>query len=409
MYRRILPLLLFGSLIVAYADSATQTDWSGGSGTYGPVFSWSDEYHSGVGINTFHIEGTLILSRDALTTTVEHYIDPSASSQSLWPGDIDGDGDVDLVTTHESSGEFIWWENYSGPGLTWIEHLVDTVPDYASFSYTADINGDGHLDILGTDQYSETIIWSKNVDGSGLVWQSHIVEENFSDPYSIYSEDIDGDGDMDIICGCLMTGDGISWWEITEYSSCGELVSSALYLGNDPGWGNIDWTCEEPAGTSVSFQVRACDSPDSTGMGVWSDTLHSPCSLTGILDENDSFFQYKVILHTSNPSVTPALEDVTVTWDPLGIEGGEPSVLQLLPFAPNPATGNAVIRFSLPEQATVELRVFDLTGRLVSEIQGDEYSPGFHDILVGDLSPGIYFCRMTSGDFTATQRFVVIE
>jgi hypothetical protein len=26
-----------------------------------------------------------------------------------------------------------------------------------------------------------------------------------------------------------------------------------------------------------------------------------------------------------------------------------------------------------------------------------------------DLSPGIYFCRMTSGGFTATKRFVVEE
>jgi hypothetical protein len=46
---------------------------------------------------------------------------------------------------------------------------------------------------------------------------------------------------------------------------------------------------------------------------------------------------------------------------------------------------------------------------MVSEIHGDEYSPGFHDVLLGELTPGIYFCRMISGDFTATQRFVVIE
>ncbi|MCK4506441.1 MAG: T9SS type A sorting domain-containing protein [Candidatus Aegiribacteria sp.] len=46
---------------------------------------------------------------------------------------------------------------------------------------------------------------------------------------------------------------------------------------------------------------------------------------------------------------------------------------------------------------------------MVSEIYEDEYSPGFHDVLHGELTPGIYFCRMISGDFTATQRFVVIE
>jgi hypothetical protein len=68
-----------------------------------------------------------------------------------------------------------------------------------------------------------------------------------------------------------------------------------------------------------------------------------------------------------------------------------------------------VIRFGLPEPALVEIAIFDLTGRLIDAIHGDQYSPGYHDVLHGDLSPGIYFCRMISGEFTATQRFVVIE
>jgi len=83
--------------------------------------------------------------------------------------------------------------------------------------------------------------------------------------------------------------------------------------------------------------------------------------------------------------------------------------LSLLPFTPNPSAGSPAIRFSLPEPAFVELSIFDLSGRLVSMMNGNEYSSGYHDVLPGDLSPGIYFCRMISGDFTATQRFVVIE
>jgi len=68
-----------------------------------------------------------------------------------------------------------------------------------------------------------------------------------------------------------------------------------------------------------------------------------------------------------------------------------------------------VIRFGLHEPALVDIVVFDLTGRLVSDVHGDEYSGGYHDVLIDDLSPGIYFCRMVAGEFMATQRFVVIE
>ena len=147
-------------------------------------------------------------------------------------------------------------------------------------------------------------------------------------------------------------------------------------------------------------------------MGAWSDTLHDPCSLLGLLTEGDSYFQYKAILQSSIPSATPVLNDITITWDPLGI--GEttepiPPVIALLPIAPNPVTGSPVIRFGLPEPASVHLSIFDLSGRFISEIPGDEYSPGYHDVLLEYLSPGVYFCRMISGDFTATQRFVVID
>jgi hypothetical protein len=85
-----------------------------------------------------------------------------------------------------------------------------------------------------------------------------------------------------------------------------------------------------------------------------------------------------------------------------------PSALALLPFSPNPSLV-PIIRFGSPEPASVELSIFDLSGRLVSKLHEDEYSQGYHDVLLENLAPGIYFCRMISGDFTATQRFVVIE
>jgi hypothetical protein len=102
------------------------------------------------------------------------------------------------------------------------------------------------------------------------------------------------------------------------------------------------------------------------------------------------------------------LHDVTVTWDPLGIEEGDSSLFGLLLFSPNPTTAPKV-RFTLPEPANVDITIFDQAGRNVSEIIDSEYPAGYHILLLGELTPGIYFCRMISGDFIATQRFVVIE
>ena len=218
--------------------------------------------------------------------------------------------------------------------------------------------------------------------------------------------DVNGDGVIDII-GSSTIENEIYWWGQIGYNPVGTLMSSILDSQVNPEWDYLEWNSETPAGTAVSFQVRASD--DYTAMGEWSDTLTIPSLLTGILADGDRYVQYRAILKTSDPSGTPILNDITITWDPMGIESGEnPEVISLLPFAPNPAAA-PVVRFGLPEPAPVEISIFDLSGRLVSEVHGDEYSGGYHDVLLGDLSPGIYFCRMDSGEFTAMQRFVVIE
>ena len=80
-----------------------------------------------------------------------------------------------------------------------------------------------------------------------------------------------------------------------------------------------------------------------------------------------------------------------------------------LPITPNPSAGSPVISFGIPEQASVGICIFDLSGRIVTEIGEVEYSPGYHDILLEGLYSGIYFCRITSGSFSATQRFVVVK
>jgi hypothetical protein len=327
----------------------------------------------------------------------------------VYSADVNGDGYMDVLGAALDADDITWWENVDGSGTIWTEHTVDGSFSGAASVYSADVNGDGYMDVLGAAQNANDITWWENVGGSGTSWTEHTVDGTFFNPWSVYAADVNGDGYMDVL-GASYSDDDITWWDLTVYPPDGSLESSILYTQDDPDWQLVDWTCSTPPGTSVSFQVRASD--DYTNMGVWSDTLSDPSSLEGILIDNDSYFQYKAILQTSVPNATPILNDVTISWNPVSIEETTepiPPGIALLPIAPNPVAGSPVIRFGLPEPASVELSIFDLSGRLISEIHGDDYSPGYHDVLLGDLSPGVYFCRMVSGDFTATQRFVVIE
>ena len=341
------------------------------------------------------------------TVWTEHTIDnPNGGAVSVYAADIDGDGDIDVLAAAYNINDIIWWENTDGAGTAWTEHLVDGNFDGAESVCAADIDGDGDMDIQGAARYADDITWWENTDGAGTAWAEHIIDGNFDTALSVYAADVDGDGDVDVL-GAAWQLDDITWWDVIGYDH-GSLESSWLYLGNDPDWGAIDWNCEEPPGTAVGFQVRATD--DMGSPGSWSDTLFTPGSLEGLLSDYDSYLQYRAVLETGDPYATPSLDDVTISWNPLSIEDEQhTSEYMLLGTQPNPSFRAASIGFAVPEMALVELLVFDLTGHLVSTTDQEEYSQGVHQVQLEELTPGIYFCRMVSGGFTATQRFVVIE
>ncbi len=87
--------------------------------------------------------------------------------------------------------------------------------------------------------------------------------------------------------------------------------------------------------------------------------------------------------------------------------------------APNPfrsSTANTTIRFSLPTEREVELRVFDVAGRSVKTLAKGRLSPGVHTLAwdgSGErgtpLASGVYFYRLLAGRDHAQKKMVLID
>lgn len=88
-----------------------------------------------------------------------------------------------------------------------------------------------------------------------------------------------------------------------------------------------------------------------------------------------------------------------------------PAEFQLSQNYPNPFNPSTTIRFSLPRREHVTLRVFDVLGREVATLLDDELSSGEHSVVFNskNLSSGVYFYRLTAGQFTQIRKGILMK
>ena len=130
----------------------------------------------------------------------EHKIHGGVSPHAV--GDIDGDGDPDVVTGQA------WYENVDGAGLQWKQHKNIEFGEEHKYgiaikTWVGDMDGDGDNDVVQAeaDNPDSRVAWFEN-DGSG-VWTRHIIKDkgDQQDFHSLAVADFDDDGDLDVFSG----------------------------------------------------------------------------------------------------------------------------------------------------------------------------------------------------------------
>jgi hypothetical protein len=202
----LVSVLLLASL--AAAQTASQSDWSGGPGVWGPVATWGSSFWKESGCSWLADPGSVTIG-----TGLNHPVDEAFNgARSIHSNDIDGDGDMDVLGAGDNADAINWWENADGLGTAWIEHPIDEAVIEARSVYSDDIDGDGDIDVLGGATWGFGIAWWENVDGFGTTWIEHNVDPDFDGAWGLYSADIDGDGDIDVL-GAAWWDNDIAWWE----------------------------------------------------------------------------------------------------------------------------------------------------------------------------------------------------
>jgi hypothetical protein len=103
---------------------------------------------------------------------------------------------------------------------------------------------------------------------------------------------------------------------------------------------------------------------------------------------------------------------VIVTWsDVEPVTDGQAEGYSLSQNWPNPFNSSTAIRYHLPQESSVNVCIYNVSGQLVNELYRGKQASGYHTMIwdAWDVASGIYFYRIDAGHFCEIKKMVVLR
>ena len=139
---------------------------------------------------------------------------------------MDGDGDLDIVSASQGDNTIAWYENDGAADPTWSASDIATDANGARGVYVSDMDGDGDLDIVSASKNDNTIAWYKNDGAADPTWSATDIATSAEGAYDVHVADMDGDGDLDIVSASA-NDNTIAWYESNAADVNLKTVASA--------------------------------------------------------------------------------------------------------------------------------------------------------------------------------------
>jgi hypothetical protein len=159
------------------------------------------------------------------------------------------------VISASSIDDTIAWFANDGAGNFGPEQTISSSQDGARSVTTADVDGDGDLDVVSASNNDDTVAWFEN-DGAGNFGPEQTISSTQDSVRSVTTADVDGDGDLDVLSASLFD-DTVSWFDLN--SNYQAIQSVALTFSSttqgittvtdDNGW--VEITLEVINGTLI--------------------------------------------------------------------------------------------------------------------------------------------------------------
>jgi hypothetical protein len=147
----------------------------------------------------------------ATPTWKKHVIDDQTQAPTHGhASDIDGDGDLDVLMAFGlasgaagdagSSHLVAWYENVGRPGTAakWQKHLIATEFSNGFEAVAGDLDGDGDQDVVATGWTADgQIVWFENSGDPAGQWERHNLKHPWTNAVTVVVCDLNGDSRLD--------------------------------------------------------------------------------------------------------------------------------------------------------------------------------------------------------------------
>jgi hypothetical protein len=346
--------------------------------------------------------------------------------------DFDNDGDLDIARAHQG---IVGVQDGDMSILTNEGNRLFFVSDTASGSshpsaiIAVDLNNDGFLDLATSDfiDGAVSVLINNGLDGSNA-WLGF---PNTAGVYTtlrgagplhanLSAADIDGDGSNDILIGNWASAED----SLAYLHNDGSGQFTVEYLGLDRRRPSHAFSILDYEGDGDPDIISATNQDDlvlyrNDGLGAFemlrlcqTTEYYAGVLTTAIGNFNNDPFPDVAVLTRDEFSMMLNLNYTVGFGEDETVQSIVPQDFRLEQNYPNPFNPSTTIRFELPVNSRVDLRVYNLLGQEVEVlINNEELSSGVYkyNFDATQLTSGVYFYRIITKDFVQTKKMVLLR